>query len=110
MASCVASSKAAIDSASSAFDTWKRTPPEVKAEIFRAAAKLVSSEQYADEIVQMLVKETGWVVGYGKWMNVYYVQKLFLEAADMAYAPKGTVITSDFGAQSYVRKVPMGVM
>ena len=110
MASCVACSKAAIDSASSAFDTWKRTPPEAKAEIFRAAAKLVSSERYADEIVQTLVKETGWVVGYGKWMNVYYVQKLFLEAADMAYAPKGTVITSDFGARSYVRKVPMGVM
>ena len=103
-------SKEAIDNAQQAFQKWQFTSPAAKAAIFRKAADLIVSDKYAKNIIDTVVEETGCFAPWAKLSNVDLAAGFLLDACDMAYAVKGEILPSDYGALSLVQKVPMGVV
>ena len=103
-------SQEAVKVAEQAFASWQFVPPARKAAIFRRAAELIQSDKYIDKIVHAAVEETGSVPWRAKTVNINIAVGSLYEAADAVYAIKGEMIPSDFGARSFLQKVPMGVM
>ena len=103
-------SKKAVDSAAEAFKTWQFTSPAAKAAIFRKAAEIIKTDKYADKITQSVVEETACGERWARIVNVEILPGFLFEAAEAAYTVKGEILPSDVGAQSFVQKLPMGVM
>ena len=103
-------SKAAIDSAQAAFESWQSVTPQNKAKIFKKAAELVVTEEYSKAITKFVIEETGCTPFWAQYVNVTLSKDFLEEAGDLAYAVKGEILPSDNGAQSFVFKRPMGVM
>ena len=103
-------SKEAIENAEKAFEKWQSVTPASKAAVFRKAASLVTEERYVKKIIPAVVEETGCVAPGAKYVNVDICVAALNEACDMAYTIKGEILPSDLGAQSFVQKLPMGVM
>ena len=58
----------AARAAREAFPGWARTKPEARAELLRAAAKAI--REHADELVPLVISETGCTAALGRSMQV----------------------------------------
>lgn len=68
------------------------------------------TEKYVQRIVKSVVEETGCIPTWAKMVNVDLAAGRLIEACEMAYAVKGEILPSDYGAMSFVQKLPMGVV
>jgi acyl-CoA reductase-like NAD-dependent aldehyde dehydrogenase len=97
----------AIESAAAAFPAWWRTPPAEKQRIFLKAADLLDSR--GEDVGGWLTRETGATFGFSMF-QLHFVAGLFRQAAALAYAPIGQVITSDVGQFAMGLRRPVGVV
>ncbi|KAF7800257.1 hypothetical protein EIP86_011504 [Pleurotus ostreatoroseus] len=102
--------KTAIEAAGKAFKSWQFVAPAAKVAIFKKVAALLSTDKYTDKVVQSVVDETGCIRPWAKFVNVDIGIHALSEACDMVYQVKGEIIPSDSGAQSFIQKLPMGVI
>ncbi|PSR88857.1 hypothetical protein PHLCEN_2v5006 [Hermanssonia centrifuga] len=102
--------KEAIEAAEKAFGAWQFATPGQKSVLFKKAAELVVSDSYKDKIMKAITEETGCTASWGKLINVDLCHNVLHEACEMAYQVKGEILPSDSGAQSFVQRLPMGVV
>jgi acyl-CoA reductase-like NAD-dependent aldehyde dehydrogenase len=98
----------AIEAAAEAFAEWSQTPPAARQAIFLKAASIL--EGRADEVVELLARETGCTFGFGMF-QLQFVGGLLRQAAAIPYAPLGEVLPSDVpGTLALGIRRPVGVV
>ena len=98
---------AAAAAAAQAQRNWAEAPYEQRAQVLRKAAQL--AEQYSDEIVSWIVRESGSTqlkAGFEASINV----KALHEAAALPSRSHGEVLPSTPGRLSLARRRPLGVV
>jgi len=99
---------AAVAGARAAAREWRKTGPTTRERLLIKAAEIVDRRR--DEIVQLLIQESGCVFGTG-WYQVEYSIDSLHSAAGECRRLAGETIPSDIpGLLSITRKMPMGVV
>lgn len=99
---------AAADSASTAYQTWRKTPPSERRRILLKAADAL--EARTQEFIDTMAAEVG---ASGLWagFNVFLAANVFREAASMTTQIQGETIPTDKpGAISMTVRQPVGVI
>ncbi|MEY4762276.1 MAG: hypothetical protein RLZZ200_2132 [Pseudomonadota bacterium] len=107
-AASVADALAAVDSASTAFTTWRDTPPTQKRALLLKAADAL--EARTGDFIAAMAAEVG---ASALWagFNVYLAANLFREAASLATQIQGETIPTDKpGCLSMTVRQPVGVV
>ncbi|MDH6292429.1 benzaldehyde dehydrogenase [Rhodococcus opacus] len=87
---------------------WAATPGPVRGDVLRKFSQLVL--EYADEIAERIVRETGSIAPKGQW-EVHMTSREVLEAAALGSQPAGILAASaEVGRQSVARRIPIGVV
>jgi acyl-CoA reductase-like NAD-dependent aldehyde dehydrogenase len=98
----------AVEAAAAAFPAWAETPAAERARLFLRAAEIL--ERRHDEIVRMLIRETGSTVLFANFQLQGTKQEL-QQAANWVYLPKGDILQSDLpGTYSTAVRRPLGVV
>ena len=98
---------AAIDAASTAFKSWAKTAPRVRAEILRKAFEIMVAE--ADRLAEIITKENGKVLSDAKG-EILYAAEFFRWFSEEAVRVNGEFRTSPNGDKRIlVTKQPIGV-
>jgi len=98
---------AAIDAASTAFKSWAKTAPRVRAEILRKAFEIMVAE--ADRLAEIITKENGKVLSDAKG-EILYAAEFFRWFSEEAVRINGEFRTSPNGDKRIlVTKQPIGV-
>jgi benzaldehyde dehydrogenase (NAD) len=99
---------AAAKSAKAAQVAWAALPAPHRGDVIRRFSELVL--KHADEIADMIVRETGSIRPKGQW-EVHMTAREVLEAAALASQPGGVLAASaEVGRQSVARRIPIGVV
>jgi len=99
---------AAVAAAVAAGKEWRNTGPTVRERILIKAAEILDRRR--DEIIQLLIEETGCVFGTA-WYQVEYSMDSMRSAAGECRRLVGETIPSDIpGLLSMTRKMPVGVV
>ena len=98
---------AAIDAASTAFKSWAKTAPRVRAEILRKAFEIMVAE--ADRLAEIITKENGKVLSDAKG-EILYAAEFFRWFSEEAVRINGEFRTAPSGDKRIlVTKQPIGV-
>jgi len=100
--------KAAIDSAATAFKTWKKTLPRERRDIFLKAAEVM--ERRRDELGQYMMDETG---ASKQWadFNIGVARDFLFDIAGRVSSLEGAVpTTQDPNSGALILKEPFGVV
>jgi succinate-semialdehyde dehydrogenase/glutarate-semialdehyde dehydrogenase len=98
---------AAIDAASTAFKSWAKTAPRVRAEILRKAFEIMVAE--ADRLAEIITKENGKVLSDAKG-EILYAAEFFRWFSEEAVRINGEFRTAPNGDKRIlVTKQPIGV-
>ncbi|SOE97231.1 benzaldehyde dehydrogenase (NAD+) [Burkholderia sp. D7] len=93
--------------ARSAQPSWASTPLQVRADVFRRAARLL--EESFDSFANWIVRETGGIRAKAMFELTSVVTQLH-EAGAMLTQPQGLLLPSDDGCTSIARRMPHGVV
>ncbi|MFI1971992.1 benzaldehyde dehydrogenase [Streptomyces cinnamoneus] len=99
--------RAAAASAARAQPGWAATPPAERAELMRAAARLL--EEHRAEVVEWIVREGGAVVPKAEAEVDAVLDELWV-AASLHTQPHGHLLPSVPGRHSVARRLPLGVV
>lgn len=98
----------AIDAADRAFPAWAAMGARQRQAIFLNAASAL--ERRADEVVQLLAKETGCAAPFGRF-QIQWAVGLLRQAAGYPYLPGGEIVSSDTpGVFAMAVRKPLGVI
>ncbi|KAJ9138742.1 Aldehyde dehydrogenase [Coniochaeta hoffmannii] len=100
--------RAAVDAASKAFVTWRKTIPKVRRDIFLKAAEIM--ERRRAELVGYMVAETGASDGWAQF-NINVAKDLIIDVAGRIAGLEGSFpATEDEGTGALVLREPYGVI
>ncbi|MBD0741819.1 benzaldehyde dehydrogenase [Streptomyces sp. CBMA152] len=97
---------AAVAEGRAAQPAWARSPHFARAAVLRRAGDLFA--EYADELRDWLVRESGSIPGKAEFELHVAAQECY-EAAALASRPLGEVLPSEEPRLSFTRRVPVGV-
>ena len=103
----VAETRAAIQNAQQAFESWSALPYTHRAHLMLKVAEVFQRRR--DDIVKALQAEAGGWFGKGMF-ETHYVPEVFRAAAGICYDPIGEVLPSEYGKFSTGVRFPMGVV
>jgi acyl-CoA reductase-like NAD-dependent aldehyde dehydrogenase len=100
--------QAAVDAASKAFVSWRKTVPKVRRDIFLKAAEIM--ERRRAELVGYMVAETGASDGWAQF-NINVAKDLIIDVAGRIASLEGSMPTpEDEGTGALVLREPFGVI
>lgn len=100
--------RAAVDAASKAFASWKKTLPKQRRDIFLKAAEIM--ERRRAELVGYMMAETGAAEGWAQF-NINIAKDLIVDVAGRISGLEGTFpATEDADTGALVLREPFGVV